>query len=89
MGGFIVRTWHRRVAITLAVFLLVQGLAGLYLAFLPEDHVHNFVRDIHGGWFLGGLHKIHSFLVGGGVVFMAITGIFIFIHRLRVMQGGK
>lgn len=87
------RLWHRRVGVLVAVFMALQGLSGLYLAYVAVsghmlDQLVAWAMDLHlGGATAGHLYRI---LLGLGQVWMAVSGLLIYrLIRRRMAAAAK
>ena len=86
MNSVKVRTIHRRLGISIAFFLLVQAIAGLFmsvgrLASFDMSQPYNVIFTIHAGWDPFG--SIYRVVLGLATAMQGVLGIMIFRSRVR------
>ena len=76
------RQFHRNVGILLAIFIILQSATGVVLSIenLLGTYWEGIIRDIHFRY--GYVGSIYRIFLGFGILWMAISGIMIFI-RIR------
>jgi succinate dehydrogenase/fumarate reductase cytochrome b subunit len=92
MNAAKVRTFHRRLGISIAFFLLIQAVAGMLmslgrLASLDMSQPYNFLYTLHAGWNPWG--SIYRVVLGLATAMQGIWGIKIFLNRRRTNIGEK
>ncbi len=85
-----VRTLHRRLGISIAFFLLVQAIAGLFmsvgrLASFDMSHPYNVILTIHAGWDPFG--SIYRVALGLAAAMQGILGVMLFLSRGKKRAG--
>ena len=80
------RKWHRSAGIIFAVFIFIQGLTGLILTIEDVLGVYwgGIVNDIHRFYKLPG--HMYRLISGSGLLFMTITGVFIWYMTQKRMR---
>jgi hypothetical protein len=78
------RTMHRRLGISIAFFLLVQAIAGLFmsvgrLASFDMSHPYNVIYTIHAGWDPFG--NIYRVALGIATAMQGVLGVMLFLSR--------
>ena len=92
MNSVKVRTIHRRLGISIAFFLLVQAIAGLFmsvgrLASFDMSQSYNVIFTIHAGWDpFGSLYRV---VLGLATAMQGVLGIVMFLNRFRYRTGDK
>jgi succinate dehydrogenase/fumarate reductase cytochrome b subunit len=86
MNSVKVRTFHRRLGVSIACFLLVQAIAGLLMAMgrlasLDMSHPYNVLYSIHADW--DPLGSIYRVVLGLATAMQGVLGIMIFLNRFR------
>ena len=86
------RTIHRRLGISIALFLFVQAVVGMLmsvgrLASLDMSPPYNVLYTIHAGW--NPLGSIYRVALGLATAIQGIFGIMIFLSRFRHKPGDK
>jgi len=81
-----VRTVHRRLGISIAFFLLVQAIAGLFmsvgrLASFDMSHPYNVIYTIHAGW--DPLGSIYRVALGLATAMQGVLGVKVFLNRRK------
>jgi len=79
-----VRTFHRRLGISIAFFLFVQAIAGLLmsvgrLASLDMSHPYNVMYTIHAGW--NPVGSIYRVVLGLAIALQGALGVMLFLSR--------
>jgi len=92
MNSVKVRTIHRRLGISVAFFLLVQAIVGMFmsigrLASLDMSPLYNVLFSIHADW--DSLGSIYRVVLGFATAMQGILGIMIFLNRSRYKTGDK
>jgi len=87
-----VRTIHRRLGISIAFFLFIQAIAGLFMAIgrlasLDMSPPYNILYSIHADW--DPLGSIYRVILGFATAMQGILGIMIFRSRFRFKTGDK
>ena len=87
-----VRTIHRRLGISIACFLFIQAIVGMFmsigrLASLDMSPTYNFLFSIHADW--DPLGSIYRVALGFATAMQGILGIMIFLNRFRYKRGDK
>jgi hypothetical protein len=82
----LIRTIHRRVGISIACFLFIQAILGMFmsvgkLASLDTSRVYSVLYAMHAGW--NPLGSVYRLLLGCATCVQVSLGIMIFINRLR------
>lgn len=85
-----VRTLHRRLGISIACFLLVQAIAGMFmsmgrLASVENFKLYNVLYAIHADW--DPLGSIYRVILGFATAMQGLLGIMIFLNRFRFKTG--
>jgi hypothetical protein len=85
-----VRTTHRRLGISIACFLLVQAIAGMFMSMGKLASVENFkpynvLYAIHADW--DPLGSIYRVILGFATAMQGFLGIMIFLSRFRFKTG--
>jgi succinate dehydrogenase/fumarate reductase cytochrome b subunit len=91
MTSLKVRTVHRRLGISIALFLFVQAIIGMLmslgrLASLDMSPLYNVLFSIHADW--DPLGSIYRVVLGFATAMQGILGIMIFLNRFRYKTGG-
>ncbi len=85
MNSARVRTIHRRLGISLALFLFVQAIVGMSmsigrLASVDSTPQYNFLYSAHAGWHpLGSIYRV---FLGLATAAQGVLGILIFLNRV-------
>jgi len=92
MNSTKVRTFHRRLGISIALFLFVQAIVGMLmsigrLASLDMSPPYNVLFSIHADW--DPLGSIYRVVLGLATAMQGILGIMIFLNRFRYKTGDK
>ena len=92
MNSAKVRTIHCRLGISIAFFLFIQAILGMFmsigkLASLDMSATYNVLFSIHADW--DPLGSIYRVVLGLATTMQAILGIMIFLSRLRQKTGDK
>jgi hypothetical protein len=87
-----VRTIHRRLGISIAFFLFIQAIAGLFMAMgrlvsLDMSPPYNILYSIHADW--DPLGSIYRVVLGLTTAMQGTLGIMIFRSRFRYKTGDK
>jgi len=87
-----VRTIHRRLGISIAFFLFIQAILGMFmgmgrLASLDMSPLYNVLFSIHADWDPVG--SIYRVVLGLATTMQVILGIMIFFSRFRQKTGDK
>jgi len=90
MNSTKVRTIHRRLGISIAFFLFVQAIVGMFmstgrLASLDMSPTYNVFFSIHADW--DPLGSIYRVILGLATAMQGILGIMIFLNRFRYETG--
>ncbi len=86
------RTLHRRLGISIAFFLFIQAILGMFmsmgrLASLDMSPMYNVLFSIHADW--DPLGSIYRVVLGLATTMQVILGIMIFLSRLRDKIGDR
>jgi len=86
------RTIHRRLGISIACFLFVQALLGMFMGIgrlvsLDMSPVYNVLFSIHADWDPFG--SVYRVVLGFATAVQGILGIMIFLDRFRYKTGDK
>ena len=83
-----IRKWHRRGGIVLALFIAVQTLTGIVLTIenLLGTYWGGIVHELH--YELGAGGGLYRILLGTGLMWMAATGVIIYL-RIRARTARK
>jgi len=86
------RTLHRRLGISIAFFLFVQAVVGMFmgigrLASLDTSAPYNVLFSIHADW--DPLGSIYRVILGFATAMQGILGILLFLNRFRYRTGDK
>jgi len=81
-----VRTIHRRLGISIAFFLFIQAILGMFMSLgrlvsLDMSPPYNFLFSIHAGWDPVG--SIYRVILGLATAIQVILGVMIFLNRFR------
>ncbi len=92
MNSMKVRIFHRRLGISIAFFLFVQAIVGMFmsigrLASLDMSPPYNVLFSIHADWDPFG--SIYRVVLGFATATQGILGIVIFLNRFRYKTGDK
>jgi len=87
-----VRAIHRRLGISIAFFLFVQAIVGMFmgigrLASLDMSPTYNFLFSIHADW--DPLGSVYRVVLGFATAVQGILGIMIFLNQFRYKAGDK
>lgn len=90
MNSMKVRTIHRRLGISIAFFLFIQAILGMFmsigrLASLDMSPTYNVLFSTHADW--DPLGSIYRVVLGLATTMQVILGITIFLSRLRYKTG--
>ncbi len=85
-----VRTFHRRLGISIAFFLFIQAILGMFmsigkLASLDVSRPYNVLYSIHADW--DPLGSVYRVVLGLATTMQVILGIMIFLSRFRYKTG--
>ncbi|HVP81125.1 MAG TPA: hypothetical protein VMV04_24815 [Thermodesulfobacteriota bacterium] len=86
------RTIHRRLGISIAFFLFVQAVVGMFmgigrLASFDMSPLYNVLFSIHANW--DPLGSVYRVVLGFATATQGILGIVIFLNRFRYKTGDK
>jgi len=92
MNSAKVRTLHRRLGISIALFLFVQAILGMLmgvgrLVSLDMSTPYNVLFSIHADW--DPLGSIYRVVLGFATAMQGILGIMIFLNRFRHKSGNN
>jgi succinate dehydrogenase/fumarate reductase cytochrome b subunit len=92
MNSAKVRTTHRRLGISIAFFLFVQAILGMFmslgrLASLDMSTTYNVLFSIHADW--DPIGSIYRVVLGLATAMQGVLGIMIFLSRFRYKTGDK
>lgn len=92
MNSIKARTIHRRLGISIAFFLFVQAIVGMFmgigrLASLDMSSLYNVLFSIHADW--DPIGSIYRVVLGFATAMQGILGILIFLNRFRYKAGDK
>ena len=89
MKEITLRTWHRKMGILFALFIFIQAISGLALSLEPllgpsgteEGFWEQLFEFVHRG--AGPIGAVYRIVLGLGVLWMAVTGLMIYIRIRR------